>query len=150
MVQPLNMVPSDENIEPSSSSQPPSTNPTENTTIIDNLVSHYTGELPEVRPILEKASEVTSEVVANEEVTLESPQQQTPNPQMITQNSSEHIASPEHVSVSEHVSVPEPAVPEQTVPEQLAPEQTQSSTIPLPESAIKITRWCFCNHIYGY
>jgi hypothetical protein len=81
MIQPLNMVPSDENIEPSSSSRPPSSfNQTQDTIVIDNLVSHYTGELPEVRQHLEKASEVASEEVAHEEVTSESPQQQTPNP----------------------------------------------------------------------
>jgi hypothetical protein len=142
MVQPLNMVPSDENIEPSSSSQPSaSSNQTEDNTFIDNLVSHYSGELPEVSPSLEKASEVTSEAVATEEVTLESTQQQTPNPQIDPQISSDHIASPEHVSASEHVSLSEPVVPEHIVPEQLAPEQTQSSTILLPGSVIKITRF---------
>jgi hypothetical protein len=79
MIQPLNMVPSDENIEPSSSSQPPSSfNQTQDTTVLDNLVSHYFGELPEVRQHSEKDYEVASEAVAYEEVTSESPQQQTP------------------------------------------------------------------------
>jgi hypothetical protein len=132
MIQPLNMVPSDENVEPSSSSQPPSTNQTEDTTVIDNLVSHYTGELPEVRPSLQRASEVASEEVASE-----SPQQQPPNPQITTTISPAH----EHVSASEHVSISESAVPEPTVPEQLAPEQTQSSTISLLVHVVNITRF---------
>jgi hypothetical protein len=139
MIQPLNMVPS-ENIEPSSSSQPPSTNQTEDTSVLDNLVSHYSGELPNVEPTLEKASEAASEAVASEKVASESPQQQTHNPQMTTQISSEHITSSKHVFASEHVSVSEPVVPEQ-----LAPEQIQSSTIPLPKTFFKPT--CIDNRV---
>jgi hypothetical protein len=79
IIQPLNMVVPDEvNVE-SSSSQPPSTNQTQDTTVLDNLVSHYIGELPEVRQHSNKASEVASKAVAYEEVTSESPQQQTPS-----------------------------------------------------------------------
>jgi hypothetical protein len=110
MIQPLNMVPSEENIE-SSSSQPPSTNPTQDTTVIDNLVSHYSGELPEVRPSLQRASEVGSKEVASE-----SPQQQPPNLQMTSTIRPVHVSSSEHVSTSEHVSIPEPVVPEHIVP----------------------------------
>jgi hypothetical protein len=41
---------------------------------LENLVNHYSGELPGVESNLEKASRVTSD-----EITLESPQQQAPN-----------------------------------------------------------------------
>jgi hypothetical protein len=92
MIQPINMVPSNENIKPSSShlqvvSHPQlvkplsivdptasSPEPTQDTTFLDNLVSHYSGELPEVRQHSEKASEVVSM-----ETTSESPQHQSPN-----------------------------------------------------------------------
>lgn len=78
MIQPLNVVPAnaeftDEHIgsessypNASSSSQPPSTNQNQGTSVLDNLVSHYSGELPEVRPISEKASEVVSMEIASE------------------------------------------------------------------------------------
>jgi hypothetical protein len=145
VIQPLNMVVPDEvNVEPSSS-QPPSINQTEDTTVIDNLVSHYTSELPEVRPNLEKASEVTSEAIAQEEVTSENPQQQPPNPQMTSTINPAHVSSSEHVSTSEHVSISEPVVPEHIVPEQLALEQTQSSTIHIPKTAFKPT--CIDNRV---
>jgi hypothetical protein len=124
VIQPLNMVvPNEVNVEPSSS-QPPSPEPTQDTTVIDNLVSHYSGELPEVRPSLQRASEISSEEVASE-----SPQQQSSKPQMTSTTNTEHTSSPEHVSTSEHVSVCEHVVLEHSVPEQSTPEHTTSSTI---------------------
>jgi hypothetical protein len=142
MIQPLNMVPSDENIEPSSSSHPQIIKPlsivdptvtiessshlsspeqTQNTTVlaiwfVTTLVNYQHSE---------KAYEVASMEVASE-----SPQHQSPNQQMTTTISPAHVSSSEHVSTSEHVSIPEPVVPEHIVPEQLAPEHTFSSTIP--------------------
>jgi hypothetical protein len=98
IIQPLNMVPPEVNVEiSSSSSQPSSTKPTQETSMLDNLVSHYSGELPEVRPI-------------TMEVTLESPLHQAPNQQMTTTTSYELVSSPEHV-------VPEHAIPEHAIPE---------------------------------
>lgn len=126
--------------QPSSSSQPPAPEPTQDNTVLDNLVSHYSGELPEVSPSLQRASEVASEEVASE-----SPQQQAPNLQMASSTSFDQTL-PEHVVLeqtvpeqfaSEHTFssiIPEPAAPEQTVP-----EQTQSSTIPPPEAVFKPT-----------
>jgi hypothetical protein len=96
MIQPLNMVSADMNVE--SSSSQPTTNQTVDTSVLDNLVSHYSGELPEVRPNLQKASEV-----ASMEVILESPPHQAPNLHMASTTSPEHISSPEHI------------VPEQTL-----------------------------------
>ena len=74
IIPPLNMAPPKMNVATTSSSQPPSTNQTQDTSVLDNLVSHYSGELPKARPNLPKASEVTSM-----EVTLESPPHQEPN-----------------------------------------------------------------------
>jgi hypothetical protein len=71
---------------------------------LENLVSHYSGELPGVESNLEKASEVISD-----EITLESPQQQAPNLQMAS-------------TTCLDIPVPEQTVPEQSVPEQHVPE----------------------------
>jgi hypothetical protein len=91
IIQPLNVVPADVNVE-SSSSQPPSTNQNKETSVLDNLVSHYSDELPGVEPNSQRASEVVSM-----ESTLESPQHQAPNSQMASTTSPEHIFSPEHI-----------------------------------------------------
>jgi hypothetical protein len=136
MIQPLNVVPADaeftdehigsesSNPNASSSSQPPSTNQNQGISVLDNLVSHYSGELPEVRPNLEKASEVAADEVASE-----SPQHQAPNQQMTTSTSPEHVPTPEHVA------------PEHIVPEQLVPDQTFSPSIPetVSESDFMVT-----------
>jgi len=57
--------------------------------VLENLVSHYSSELPEVETELQKASEVASDEVASE-----SPQQQTSEPQTastLTQIIPDHI-----------------------------------------------------------
>ena len=59
------------------------------TNVLDQLVSHYSGELPEVESELQKASEV-----AFDEVASESPQQQTTEPQ--TASTSTQII-PDHI-----------------------------------------------------
>jgi hypothetical protein len=64
IIPPLNMVPPEVNFE-TSSSQPSSTNQTQDTSVLDNLVSHYSGELPGVEPNSHKASEVASMEVAS-------------------------------------------------------------------------------------
>jgi hypothetical protein len=74
--------------------------------VLDNLVSHYSGELPGVEPNSQIASEV-----AYMEVALESPQHQAPNQQMASTTHLD-ISNPEHV-VSEHIGS------EQTVPDQV-------------------------------
>jgi hypothetical protein len=106
MIQPLNMVPAGKNVE--SSSSQPTTSQTAETFMIDNLVSHYSDELSEVRPNLQKSPQVTTM-----EVTLETPPHQAPNLQMASSTSPEHVPTPEHV-VSEHI-VPEQLVPEHVV-----------------------------------
>jgi len=70
--------------------------------VLENLVSHYSGELPGVESELEKASEV-----AYDEVALESPQQQTRNLQTA---STTILAIPDHIeslAFTEQVSEPE-------------------------------------------
>jgi len=138
IIPPLNIVSPEMNVETSSSSQPPSTKPTQDTSVLDNLVSHYLGELPEVRPNLQKASEVTSM-----EVTLESPQHQQPNSEMASPPNEEVFGlEPEQVGSKQLTSDqtssedPEPAIPElsmsiniesQTIPEQTSEINMQPS-----------------------
>ena len=76
----------------SSSSHPTSTTHTSEPSVLENLVSHYSGELPGVEPNQEKASEV-----AYSEVALESPQQQSPNVQM-TSTTCPDVSAPKHVA----------------------------------------------------
>ena len=71
---------------------------------MENLVYHYSGELPGCESNLEKASRVISE-----EINLESPQQQAPNSQMTS-------------TTCPDIFVPEQTVHEQSVPEQHVPE----------------------------
>ena len=78
----------------------------EDDSVINNLSSHLSGELPNFNLTPPKASEVTTSQVA-----LESPHQQAPEP---------------HVSPS----VPEQSAPEQTVPELDVPEPTISDHTP--------------------
>jgi phosphohistidine swiveling domain-containing protein len=99
-------------VEPSSS-KPPAT---EDTAVLDNLESHYKGELPGVT--LHKASEVTSEAVVNEEVISESPQQQPPEPQM---TSTSQIPQPPNTQINPQMAPSTSSsqiLSEQTVPEQ--------------------------------
>jgi hypothetical protein len=139
MIPPLNVVPADaeftaghigselSNPLDSSSSQPPSsTKTTPKTNVLDNLVSHYSGELPGVEPNLQRASEVTSMKVASE-----SPQQQAPNQQMAS------TTCPDHASKT----VPEHIAPEYIVPEQYFPGHilTPASPEAISESDFMIT-----------
>jgi hypothetical protein len=80
--------------------------------VLENLVSHYSGELPGVEP----NSHIDSEV-ASMEVTLESPQHQTPNSQMAS-------------TIHHVVSVPEQVVSEHIGSEQIVPEQAETLDIP--------------------
>jgi hypothetical protein len=119
MIQPLNMVPAEVNV-----SQPPSTNQNQETSVLDNLVSYYSGELPSVEPNSQKASEVVSM-----EVTLESRQHQAPNLHMPSSTSSQHASTPKHI------------VPELAIPEQFVHDQTLTPAIPetVSESNFMIT-----------
>jgi len=109
IIQPLNMIAPDDHVEPSL------TNQTEDTSVLYNLSSHLSGELPGVVLNLEKASEVESMEAASE-----SPQQHTPELQKTPTN-------PEQVPTT---------VLEQSIPEHYVSEQTTAEHIltpPLPE-----------------
>jgi len=85
-----------------SNSQPKSPTKLSEPNVLDQLVSHYSGELPEVESELQKASEVASDEVASE-----SAQHQTPEPQTVStkiQIIPEYIES---TSCTEEVSEPE-------------------------------------------
>ncbi|RHN60154.1 hypothetical protein MtrunA17_Chr4g0022361 [Medicago truncatula] len=114
MIKPLSFVPDDAEVIGEqvghesanfneSSSHPNSTTQTLEPSVLENLVNHYSGELPGCEPNLERASEV-----ASGEVTLESPQQQAPNLQMAS-------------TTCPNIHVPEQSVPEKIVPEQPVP-----------------------------
>jgi hypothetical protein len=127
MIEPLNVVPADadliddyvgsefSNLNESSSSHPSSTNQTSGTSVLENLLSHYSGELPGVELNLQKASEV-----ASMEVALESPPSSNTKLTNGFNNMSKHL-TPEH-------DVSELSVPEQLVPDQIESlfEQTVS------------------------
>jgi len=86
------MIAPDDHVEPSS------TNQTEDTSVLNNLSSHLSGELPGVSLDLQKASEVASVEVASE-----SPQQHQPEPQKTTSVPEHYV--PEQVA-SEHNETP--------------------------------------------
>jgi len=110
-------VPESANHEESSSSHPKPTTQTSESSILDELVNHYSIELPGFEPNLEKASEI-----AFEEVILEDPQQQqskqrpeSPNQtleesyqeqilvgQQVSQTSIEQITDPDFMITSDH------------------------------------------------
>ena len=101
------------NLKPSfttepSSSQPHSTIQIEDNTVLDNLVSHCSGELPENSLNLQKASKV-----ASMEVTSESPQQQQPEQQMTSTSQIPQPTQQETIpeSVSEIVVEPSVSIP---------------------------------------
>ena len=75
---------------------------------MENIISHYSCELPGVESNLERASEV-----AFDEVTLEIPQQQAPNAQMAS-------------TTLPDISVPEQVASDHFVHKQTVPEQTLS------------------------
>jgi hypothetical protein len=108
MIEPLSFVPADAdvigehvgsesaNISESSSSHPTPMNQTLEPSILENLVSHYSGELPGVEPNSEKASEITSM-----EVVLEEPPQQQPAQRPQSPNQTQHVPEPEVTMVAE-------------------------------------------------
>jgi len=93
------------------------TTKTSETSIIQNLVDHYSGELPEYETNLEKASNI-----AFDEVLTESPQQHEPDQEMASSTNTNYVLIPD-------------LVPEQNVPELVVPEQP-ASELSLPKQII--------------
>jgi len=91
LVEPLNFAQTETEISEPSNPKPKSPTKHSEPNVLDQLVSHYSGELPEVESKLQKASKVASDEVASK-----SPQQQTPEPQTAsttTQIIPDHIES---------------------------------------------------------
>jgi len=78
---------------------------------IQNLVNHYSGELPEYETNLEKASDITSD-----DVMTESPQQHEPDQEKASSTNINSVLIPN-------------LVPEQNVTELVVPEQPASELI---------------------
>jgi len=66
--------------------------------VLDNLVNHYSGELPGYEINLEKASDL-----ASDEVMTENPQQQAPNSEMASLTSTDSVTHPEQHVPEQHV-----------------------------------------------
>jgi len=152
MIEPLQSLPADvegvdeptviESANLSESSHPKPTTKASEPFVLDDLVNHYSGELPGCELNQEKASEV-----ASDGVTLESPQQKAPNLEMDSSTCTDIVIHPEHLpyhlnATHSNISfgialrnlakkrqyVPKQPVPEQHVPEQVLVEQLKSQT----------------------
>jgi len=88
------------------------TTETNEPSIIQGLINHYSGELPGYETNLERASNL-----ASDEVMIESPQQQAINSKMASLTSTVSVIYPKQTH-------PEQVVPEISVTEQIVPEQT--------------------------
>jgi len=109
-----------------SSSQPISQTQTSTQTyepsIIQNLVNHYSGELPEYKSNQDKASDI-----ASNEVMTEILQQHEPNQDMASSTNIEYVLIPDPVPEQNFL---ERVVPEQSVPELVVPEQVITNQSP--------------------
>jgi len=97
------------------------TTKTNEPSVIQGLINHYSDELPGYETNLERASDL-----ASDEVMTESPQQQAPNSDMASLTSTNYVIHPEQTHLEQDVpelSVPKQTVTEQTVPELSIPEQ---------------------------
>ena len=104
MIEPLQTIPADaevrceqakpeSGIPETSSSQPQPSTQTFEPSVLDELSNHYQGELPRFELNLERVFEI-----ASDEVILESPQQQEPNSEMVTNTYTELIIHLEYQS----------------------------------------------------
>jgi len=103
--------------EPISQTQTTQTTQTFEPSIIQNLVNHYSGELPEYETNLEKAFDI-----ASDEVMTKIPQQHEPDQEMASSTNTNYVLIPD-------------LVPEQNVPELVVPEQP-ASELSLPKQII--------------
>jgi len=106
MIKPIQFVPADAegavdytrldsaNIDVSSShpNSPTQTTQTSELSIIQDLMNHYSGELPGYESNIEKASDI-----ASDEVMTESPHQQTPNLEMASLTNTNSMLIPDHI-----------------------------------------------------
>jgi len=92
-----------------SSSQPPVPEQDEDNTVLENLVHHYSSDLPKDYPNSEKAYETTSGADASVKVVSERPQQHTPEP--------EKTPSPQQQPTNTHIDPQYNLQTEQTLPQ---------------------------------
>jgi len=122
-VEPINFAQTQTEIFDPSNSQPNSPTKLSEPNVLKQLVSHYSGELPEVESELQKASKVASDEVASE-----SPQQQSPNQQTAStkiQIIPDHIES---MTCTEEVSEPEATDMEVEIPSSTSASDDISET----------------------
>jgi len=139
MIEPIQFVPADAegvtdqagpnsaNIDVSSShpDSPTQTTETHESSVIQGLINHYSGELPGYEPNLEKASDI-----ASDEVMTESPHQQTPNQEMASSTNTDYVLIPDHIH-------PEQDAPEQDVPKLSVPEHVISNQSPATNTIVE-------------
>jgi len=101
------------------------TTKTNEPSIIQGLINHYSGELPGYETNLERASDL-----AFDEVMTESPQQQALNSETTSLTCTDHVVEPEQTH-------PEQDVPEQTVSEQYVLEQVIVNQSPATNSILE-------------
>jgi len=140
MIEPIQFVLADEEgavdypVSPSHPNSPTQTTQTSKPSIIQNLMNHYSCELPSYESNIEKASDI-----ASNEVMTESPHQQTPNLEMASSTNTDYFPIHDHVPEQD---VPKLFVPKQPVPELVVHEQVISNqslatnTIVEPETSI--------------
>jgi len=116
------------------------TTKTNEPSIIQDLMNHYSGELPGYETNLERASDL-----ASGEVMIENPQQQTPNLEMASLTHTDSVLYYEQIQPEQthpkqdvlELSVPEQDVPELSVPEQDVPEQVIINRSPVTNTIIE-------------
>jgi len=149
MIEPLQFVPAnaevvDDQTGPESTNHEVSLSPSKPTTqtsdpfVIQDLINHYSGELPGFEPNLEKASEL-----ASDEIISECPQQQAPNLEMASLTYTDIVIHPKHLPYhlnATHSNISfgialrnlpkrKQTIPEQTVPAQTVPEPFETNTL---------------------
>jgi len=126
IIEPLNFAQTQTQTETETEPQQESPTNIPEQSVIENLVSHYSGELPEFESELQKASEVASDEVASE-----SPQQQTPEPQTATTSTQiipDHIEMTKSSSTSAFDDISETNIP--TIPTNIPTIPTNNQPSP--------------------
>jgi len=147
MIEPIQSIPADSEgatdytgsdsanikVSPSHPNSPTQTTQTTTQTsepsIIQNLVNHYSGELPEYDTNQKRAFEI-----ASDEFMTESPQQHAPNEEMASSTNINFVLIPDPVPEQ---NVPELVVLEQPVPELVVPEQVIYNQSPTTNTIVE-------------
>jgi len=147
----------------STSSHPKSSTQSSEPSVIENMVNHYSGELPGVKSNQEKASRVPSD-----EVTLESPQQQAPNLQttsttcsdvfVLEQTVPEHV--PDHIeshSFFEQISEPDVMITSEVSDMEVEISNSSSTSVSVSDKPLEtniqtamLEQGCFTSHLLSF